>query len=173
MMPVRRSIPLLLAALAACSSAPEIPSADRSLIPKEVAQGESVPEHDIQWGGIIITTKNLHDASEVEILAYPLDDKGRPVASRPSIGRFIASQSGYLEGGDYAAGRLVTATGQFSGVRSGLVGDADYRFPVLICNQLALWPKERESRVKPRIHFGFGASSGGSSYGGIGIGFGF
>ncbi|MES9943072.1 MAG: Slp family lipoprotein [Candidatus Thiodiazotropha sp. 6PLUC2] len=165
----------LLFTLWGCSSSPVIVTADRSLLPKEAAEGAPVPEHDIQWGGIIIATKNLNQVSEVEILAYPLDDKGKPTTSSASIGRFIARQSGYLESGDYASGRLVTATGQFSEVRSGLVGEAEYSFPVLICDQLALWPKEREARAraKPRIHFGFGASSGGSSYGGIGIGIGF
>ncbi|MES9863166.1 MAG: Slp family lipoprotein [Candidatus Thiodiazotropha sp. LLP2] len=174
-MSIRILILGLLIALWGCSSNPVIPTADRSLPPKEAAQGVPVPAHDIQWGGIIITTKNLNQVSEVEILAYTLDENGKPDTSSASMGRFIARQEGYLESGDYVSGRLVTATGQFLEVRSGLVGEADYNYPILICDQLALWPKESEKRArsKPRIHFGFGASSGGSSYGGIGIGFGF
>lgn len=173
-MPFRRLlITSLVVLIGACSSSPVIPLADRSLAPITVAQGAAVPEHDIQWGGIVIATRNLNKASEVEILAFPLDDQGRPDTSAASIGRFIASQAKYLEGKEYAAGRLVTATGRFTEVRSGQVGDADYQFPVLICNQLEIWPDESESKAKPSIHFGFGASSGGRGYGGIGIGIGF
>jgi outer membrane lipoprotein len=172
-MVVRLLLIALLLSLGGCSSNPPMPTGDRSLTPKQVAQGSTVPEHDLQWGGIVIATRNLPEHSEVEILAYPLDGRGRPNTQAASLGRFIAQQTGYLESEEYAAGRQVTATGRFKAIRSGKVGDAEYRFPLLICDQLALWPKEAASRAKPRIRFGFGASSGGRSYGGIGIGFGF
>jgi outer membrane lipoprotein len=164
---------ILVLSLCACSTKPVIPVADRSLSPKEVAQGAIPPATDLQWGGVIIATRNLSQASEVEILAYPLDDQGLPTTSAASMGRFIARLDDYLEAADYTAGRLVTATGQFLEVRMGQVGEAEYRFPILNCDDLALWPKERKSRAKPSFHFGFGASSGGRSYGGIGIGIGF
>ncbi|MCG8486767.1 MAG: Slp family lipoprotein [Chromatiales bacterium] len=163
----------LLLSLMGCSSNPVITPADRSLSPKQTATASTLPDQPLQWGGVVIGITNLADSSEVEILAYPLDEEGRPMKESASIGRFIATQPGYLEAGDYASGRLVTATGRISAIRTGLIGEAEYEFPVMLCEQLALWPEQRESRGKPRIRFGFGASSGGSSYGGIGIGFGF
>ncbi|MCG7967508.1 MAG: Slp family lipoprotein [Candidatus Thiodiazotropha taylori] len=163
----------LLLNLIGCSSSPVITPADRSLSPKQTATASTLPEQNLQWGGIVIAVSNLAESSEVEILAYPLDEQGRPMRQSTSIGRFIASQPGYLEAGDYPSGRLVTATGRIAEIRAGHVGEAAYDFPVMLCEQLALWPEQRESRSKPRIRFGFGASSGGSSYGGIGIGFGF
>jgi outer membrane lipoprotein len=164
---------VLLLSLTGCSSNPVIPKADRSLTPKQITSDSTLPEQPLQWGGVLIAVANLADTSELEILAYPLDDEGRPITESASIGRFIASQTGYLEAADYPSGRLVTVTGKISTIRSGLVGEAQYNFPLMLCDQLALWPKQRDSRTKPRIRFGFGASSGGSSYGGIGIGFGF
>ncbi|MCG7930678.1 MAG: Slp family lipoprotein [Candidatus Thiodiazotropha weberae] len=163
----------LLFSVAGCSSNPVIEHADRSLSPKQIDTDSTLPEQKLEWGGIVIAITNLAESSEVEILAYPLDERGKPMTESSSIGRFIATQPGYLEAGDYPSGRMVTATGQISAVRSGRVGEAEYVFPVMHCNQLALWPKQQESRAKPRIRFGFGASSGGSSYGSIGIGFGF
>ena len=164
----------LLLSLCACSSNPVIPVADRSMTPLEVAQNDTVTDSgDRQWGGVVIATKNLNEATELEVLAYPLDRKGRPDTGAGSSGRFIARQAGYLEAADFRVGRLVTATGRVSEIRTGQVGEADYRFPVLICDDLALWPEESESRGKPRIHFGFGASSGGRSHGSIGVGIGF
>ncbi|ODB96771.1 Slp family lipoprotein [Candidatus Thiodiazotropha endoloripes] len=162
----------LLLNLFGCSSNPVITPADRSLSPKQTATASTLPNQPMQWGGVVISITNLAQSSEVEILAYPLDEEGRPMRESASIGRFIASQPGYLEAADYASGRMVTATGRISTIRKGLVGEAEYEFPVMLCEQLALWPKQRESRSKPRIRFGFGASSGGSSYGSIGIGFG-
>jgi outer membrane lipoprotein len=128
--------------------------------------------HDgiLQWGGVIIETRNLHDATEIQILAYPLDNHGRPDTDKNTIGRFIAQQPGYLEGVEYGAGREVTTWGKFIAVRQGKVADSDYPLPILQSEDITLWPK-RKPRSKPRIRFGVGASSGSGGFGSIGISF--
>ena len=88
-------------------------------------------------------------------------------------GRFIAKKAGYLETVDYAKGRQVTVTGNFSRVRSGEVGETPYEFPILDADEIVLWPDEGERTTKPRVNFGFGVGSGGRSWGGVGIGIGF
>ncbi|MEW8030111.1 MAG: Slp family lipoprotein [Candidatus Thiodiazotropha sp.] len=162
---------IVVATLQACSSRPAIPSADRSITPLQAATLESSSSGDpLQWGGVIIETSNLRETTEIQILAYPLDQDGHPDTEANSIGRFIALQSGYLETEEYAVGRLVTATGKLSGIRQGRVADSSYPFPILRCDEITLWP-ERKSKPKPRIRFGFGASSGGGGFGSIGISF--
>ncbi|MES9943599.1 MAG: Slp family lipoprotein [Candidatus Thiodiazotropha sp.] len=169
---MRRSRILILAALLqACSSQPVIPVADRTVTPQQASSSQPNPDAPLlQWGGVIIETRNLRDTTEIQILAYPLDEDGRPDTQANSIGRFIAQQPGYLELVEYGIGRQVTATGKFSAIRQGLVADSGYPFPILRCDEIMLWP-ERKARSKPRIHFGFGASSGGGGFGGIGISF--
>jgi outer membrane lipoprotein len=157
--------------LQACSSQPVIPAADRTMTPQQAVATQPPPGDTLlQWGGIVIETRNLRETTEIQVLAYPLDEAGHPDTKTNSIGRFIAQLPGYLEPVEYAAGRQVTATGKFSGVRQGRVADSNYPFPLLLCDEIALWP-EHKPRSKPRIHFGFGASSGGGGFGSIGISF--
>ncbi|MCW4345986.1 MAG: Slp family lipoprotein [Candidatus Thiodiazotropha endolucinida] len=170
--PMRWFFILITAAiLHACSSKQVIPAADRSITPLKAASSQpSDSSNLLQWGGVIIETRNLRETTEIQILAYPLDEDGHPDTDANTIGRFIAQQPGYLETVEYAVGRLVTATGKLSEVRQGQVADSPYPFPILDCDEITLWP-ERKSRPKPRIRFGFGASSGGGGFGSIGISF--
>jgi outer membrane lipoprotein len=162
---------IVATALQACSSQPVVPAADRTITPQQAASIRTSPSDALlQWGGVIIETKNLSETTEVQVLAYPLDEHGRPDTETNSTGRFIAQLPGYLEPVEYAVGRQVTTTGKLAGVRQGKVADSDYPFPILDCAEIALWP-ERKTGSKPRIHFGFGASSGRGGYGGIGISF--
>jgi outer membrane lipoprotein len=162
---------LVLSTLQACSSQPVVPTADRTLSPQQAANAQPDPDAPpLQWGGVIIKSQNLREATEIQILGFPLDEDGRPDTSATSIGRFIARQPGYLELAEYALGRQVTATGRFSEKRQGTVADSNYLFPILICDEITLWP-ERPAKAQPRLHFGFGASSGGRGFGSIGISF--
>jgi outer membrane lipoprotein len=164
----------LLGFLYGCSTHPSIPEAERGLSPRDVAQKKFQQTGEIrQWGGIIVAVQNLRDVTELEILAYPLNEKGHPIPDKDSQGRFIARKAGYLESADFAVGRQVTANGLIVDVRSGEVGKATYRFPVMNCDELVLWPEPSETGAKPKFHFGFGTSSGGHSHGSIGIGIGF
>ncbi|MEW8507499.1 MAG: Slp family lipoprotein [Candidatus Thiodiazotropha sp.] len=160
-----------LSLLQACSSQPVVPAADRTVTPEQAASSQPAPtDTPLQWGGLITESQNLRQSTEVQILAFPLNEDGRPETESASIGRFIARLPGYLELEEYAVGRRVTATGRFSAVREGMVAESRYSFPVLVCDELTLWPEVGPQR-KPRIHFGFGASSGGRGYGSIGISF--
>ncbi len=162
---------LALSTLLACSSQPVVPAAERSLTPQQAGNRQPDPyAPPLQWGGVIIESQNLRETTEIRIIAFPLDEDGRPDTDAASVGRFIAQHPGYLELEEYKTGREVTATGRFSGNRKGMVGDSGYLFPVLVCDEITLWPQDAPRR-KPRIHFGFGASSGGHGYGSIGISF--
>ncbi len=111
------------------------------------------------WGGIILSGKNLAKTTELEILAYPLDEYGEPIKDSNSFGRFIAVKQGYLELGEYAKGRTVTVVGQLTAKHEGLVGKSKYIYPILDVQQIKIWPKEpkyyyNDSDV--RFHFGVG-----------------
>lgn len=169
---IRRSLVLIaVLVLSACSSEPVVPVADRTITPQQATTSQTAPGDSLlQWGGLIIESRNLRDATEIQILAYPLKEDGRPDIEASSTGRFIALHHGYLELEEYMVGRQVTATGRLSEIRKGMVADSSYLFPVLISDDIALWPETKPGQ-RPRIHFGFGASSGGSGYGGISISF--
>ncbi len=111
------------------------------------------------WGGIILSGKNLEKTTELEILAYPLDDYMEPIKDSKSVGRFILVKQGYLELGEYAKGRAVSVVGELSGKRTGKVGDSPYTYPVLGVQQLKIWPEESKYYYDDsdvRFHFGVG-----------------
>jgi outer membrane lipoprotein len=166
---------LLLTGLSGCASTPKVAeNAERSITPSQAASTElSANDKPLQWGGVIVETNNLSDATELQILAYPLQSNGRPDVSASPTGRFIVQRSGYLEPVDYQKGRQVTATGSLSERRQGQVGEADYTFPVLLADELVLWPEQSSRKASPRVNFGLGVGSGGRSWGGVGIGIGF
>ncbi|MEJ2692474.1 MAG: Slp family lipoprotein [Candidatus Thiodiazotropha sp.] len=174
-LPFTLSASLILLVLTGCSSAPKVTeNAVRGLTPTQAAATEiGVRSRPLQWGGVIVETRNLAETTELQILAYPLKSNGQPDLSASPTGRFIAQRAGYLERVDYRKGRQVTATGKLTQRRKGLVGEADYTFPVLLADELVLWPEQSTRQVKPRVNFGIGVGSGGRSWGGVGIGVGF
>lgn len=172
---MRVAATLVILLLSACSTTPKVTAdADRTTTPAQAASaGEHAHDKPLQWGGVIMQSSNLAESTELQILAYPLGEDGRPDVTASPTGRFIALHPGYLEAVDYRKGRQVTVTGSFSETREGKVGNADYHFPVLLAKELVLWPGASDRQEKPRVNFGFGVGSGGRSWGGIGIGIGF
>ena len=144
--------------LFACATAAKVDSRDidRSISPQR-AVAESVKLQDVRmlWGGVIISSVNLKDATQFEILAYPLTSEQRPDTDKSPVGRFLALHDGYLEISDYAQGRLITVSGRLQDKHSGHIGESEYIYPVLKINQLHLWNKRSHSD-EPQFHFGLG-----------------
>jgi outer membrane lipoprotein len=150
------------------------PVGDRSLTPERAVIGAGRVGTAITWGGTLVSTRNLADATDLEVLAYPLDDCGRPLLGEPARGRFIIRRPGYLETAGISPGQRITGSGRIIDVAEGRIGEAEYRFPVLEDAAPTLWP-ERETRygggnVRPWISVGVGGGSGWSG-GGVGIWF--
>lgn len=148
-------LPLLLAA---CATTPKFDTRgiDLNITPQlAVAQGDAVQKSRQLWGGVIVASTNLKEATQFEILAYPLDDNQKPDTSKEPVGRFIAEQTGYLETTTYGQGRLLTVSGTLQEWRTGRIGEAEYSYPVLKIEQLYLWPRRGESGTT-QFHFGIG-----------------
>jgi outer membrane lipoprotein len=150
------------------------PIGERSLTPERAAAAARIGT-SITWGGTLVSTRNLADATDLEVLAYPLDDCGRPLLNEPARGRFIVRRPGYLETADLAPGRRVTASGRIIDIVEGRIGDAAYRFPVLEDAAPTFWPKRDaasagRANVRPWISIGVGGGRGWSG-GGVGIWF--
>jgi outer membrane lipoprotein len=121
----------------------------------------AVKDRRVQWGGTIVGTTNLRDATQIEVLGYPLEESGRPDTARGALRRFLVLYNGYLESVDYAPGRLLTAVGSITKAREGKVGGSDYLYPVVAAEQIYLWPSERYYDYRqPVFHFGIGVGIG-------------
>jgi len=97
--------PVLCAGLAGCATAPIKPEEPPSTISvsdvrTSITNGDtsaSVVTGDVLWGGTVLNVSNLADSTQVEILAYPIDRRQRPLTSRTAQGRFLALFDGFVE----------------------------------------------------------------------------
>jgi outer membrane lipoprotein len=147
---------LLLAACAAAGPRFDVAAVDLRLTPERAtAVGAPAQPTPVVWGGQIVGGTNFEDRTLLEVLGYPLDARQRPTPDAAPVGRFLVEYPGYLETVTYAPGRLMTASGVFQETRAGQVGELRYTYPVLIAEDLQLWPR-LERRAEPRVHFGVG-----------------
>jgi outer membrane lipoprotein len=147
-------------ALCACTPAPVLrtDSAPDAVAPADAA---ALSEHfagaQVVWGGEVLEVRNREQASEIVVLAYPLDRGQRPQRREASLGRFIALMPGYVERYDYPAGRYITIAGKLDGSRDELIGAQRYQHALLKADTWHLWPPDFDER-----HWHFGIGFGGS-----------
>lgn len=95
----------------------------------------------VVWGGEIVQITNQKDGSTlVEVLERHLDWRGDPEATSPSEGRFLVSSEKYLDPYIYRSGRRITVAGEILGEKTKVLGEMDYRYPLLSSKQTYLWP---------------------------------
>jgi len=128
-------------ALVGCVPPPLFDRSDAAnrLAPWQAAQAPAMAEIVI-WGGAIVSVRNLEATTEIEVLAYPLDQKQRPLQRAPSQGRFIVVQDGFVEPADFPSGRYLTVKGKLFGTREGHIEQSQYRFPIVKDAKLHVWP---------------------------------
>ncbi|MHB8254291.1 MAG: Slp family lipoprotein [Acidiferrobacter sp.] len=151
---------LLILSLAGCANhpRPKAPHIDAKLSPRDVlAHPRATRGARVRWGGMVIGDNVGPVRSTLTILAYPLDEDGRPFLGRTDWGRFQAVAPGYLDPVLFAQGRLITVVGTVVGTRTGLVGQAHYLYPRVRILATHLWQFYRR---RPRSHWRFGFGFG-------------
>jgi outer membrane lipoprotein len=153
---------LYILTLAACATNSDTHSVfnteaiDQTILPNQVIENiESARGERMLWGGMIISSTNLEGGTQLEVLAYPLDDEQKPDIEQPSLGRILVETDQYLESIDFAPIRLITASGNVADPKTGHVGSSEYIYPVLAVDQIHLWTNQEEN-FGPRVNFGFG-----------------
>jgi outer membrane lipoprotein len=136
-------LPLLL--LGACASGPTFDTSqvDRSLTPASItASPQYAKGTQVLWGGIILEVTNLANSTLIEMLAYPLDSRGKPQRDAAPQGHFLLEQSGFLEPVFYANGKLLTVTGAVLRTETEKVGESQQIYPVVSAKELYIWPAD-------------------------------
>ncbi|HEX5514074.1 MAG TPA: Slp family lipoprotein [Gammaproteobacteria bacterium] len=154
---------LLLGSVVGCATQPrfETTGVMAGLSPQVAGRDSTKQGAEVLWGGVIVNSSNLADATQLEVLAYPLDDRQQPEIDRRPIGRFLAVAPGYLETVDYAQGRLITIRGRVRDTAVGKIGDASYNYPVIDILDSQLWKRDRYVQpAQPRVNFGIGVMIG-------------
>lgn len=100
----------------------------------------------VTLSGIVLKAKRLAGSTEIEILQLPEGADGRPTEDRrQSEGRFLAMQTTtFLDPAILATGPMVTVNGTVAErVERPLDPGADnYSYPVIMIQQLTVWPLE-------------------------------
>ena len=148
---------LLVLTLAACASNPlKLDGVNQSVNPTMVSATSHYTGVRVAWGGLIVKTTPLPQTTQVEVLAYPIDNFGQPDQKAGSQGRFLILYKGFLEPTDYTPGRWISVVGTVGPSQPGKVGEASYNFPVIVPEQLHLWPASTGSNSQTFFHFGVG-----------------
>lgn len=141
---------LLLAACAATVPEPIRDVPETAPLPVEVRSEPGRFEGArVRWGGTIIAVSNEAASTEIEIVARPLDARGRPEDVDRSLGRFLARVSGFLDPAVYAEGREFTVTGTVKGATERTIGDYAYSYPVVEVSGQYLWARRRPESERP------------------------
>ncbi|MBZ0154803.1 MAG: Slp family lipoprotein [Alphaproteobacteria bacterium] len=135
-------------------------AADRSLPSRAFfADPDAYRGKVVILGGTIITTTNTKEGTTIEVLEQPLDSFERPKDGRDaSFGRFIVFHPEYLDPAVHTMGKLVTVAGEVMGSKTGLIGEMEYRYPLIRSREIHLF---RPSGPSP-VYFGIGIGIGGS-----------
>ena len=105
------------------------------------ANPEAYKERTVVLGGEILNTDNLRDGTRLEVLQKPLDRSEAPQVGDDTGGRFMALCQNYLDPAVYAKGRRVTVAGRVLGSFRGKVGEVEYVYPLISCEETHLWPR--------------------------------
>ncbi len=157
------SLLCLAALLASCAAAPISPEV-LGQVNKEITMAELVANPQahagqvVLLGGYIIQTRNLPEASEVEVLEAGLDGDQRPQGEDTSQGRFLARLPGWRDPAIFSPGRQITVAGRVSGSQRRPVGQVQYRYPVLEALDWHLWPG-RQADGYPNVFFSIGVGT--------------
>ena len=148
----------VVTALCACAAAPRFDTAgvDPTVTPQSpIATRDAGIGRAVQWAGVIVSSANQPQQTQIEVLGHQVQENGRPDLSGPTLGRFLILSPGYLETLDYAPGRLVTVVGSLGRPREGRIGESPYLYPVVWARQLHLWPPA-PGYVWPTFYLGIG-----------------
>ncbi|HSF29145.1 MAG TPA: Slp family lipoprotein [Candidatus Tectomicrobia bacterium] len=104
------------------------------------ANPEGFKGRTVILGGEILRTNNLREGTRIEILQRPLSDTETPRLTDTTGGRFMALCNEFLDPAVYAERRRITVGGQVLGSYTGKVGEVDYTYPVISCEETHLFP---------------------------------
>jgi outer membrane lipoprotein len=94
----------------------------------------------VVWGGEIIETINQqNETTEIEIFQKPLGWNDEPKLTPASEGRFLVLADQYLDPYLYRKGRRITIAGEIAGEKIKLLGQMNYKYPLISASQIYFW----------------------------------
>ena len=120
-------------------------------LPQLTLHPERYKGRKVLLGGVILATRHLKGETVIEVLQKPFNWRNAPRNVDQSEGRFLVVSAGFLDGAIYRRGRMITVVGEVLGIRSQILGEIAYRYPLISMDKLVLWDKPWTG---PRIRIG-------------------
>lgn len=95
-------------------------------------------------GGTIAETTNTKSGTEIEVVQNPIDRYGFVMDKDSSQGRFLVVTSKQLDPLIYKDGRYITVAGKLIGSTTRLIGNVEFKYPLLEAFELYLWKEDRQ-----------------------------
>lgn len=118
-------------------------------------------------GGQILAVNTLGELTEIEVLALPLNSRGRPTGNF-SKGRFLVIIKTPTDIYRYTENALITITGSVSGLRDITASESITQQVIFHANEYILWP-DREVRAANKAPLGFKTIGSGAPNPGFGF----
>jgi len=139
---MRKASALIICVALLAAGAP-VPAAPGPSLGQALADMDRHYGRRVQWGGLVAALHQGAQGSWVEVLAYPLDGRGRPRLERAPVGRFLVHVPGPLDPRRYQPGRAIAVEGVVKAEVAGEVGGKRVRLPVLRGERDRLWTVRR------------------------------
>lgn len=95
---------------------------------------------NIMVGGRLADTRNSADGAQLEIVQFDLTSQSYPEETFISYGRFLATNSSYMDPLIFRRGMLITLVGELKGKKTQRLDDMDYSYPLISLREWYLWP---------------------------------
>lgn len=104
------------------------------------------------WGGVILSSENLENTTEITVLETPLSYDEAPAEAEVKVsrGRFIIEAPGYLDAAIYKIEARITVSGVIKGIVKKKLGRMEYGYPVITPNEIKLFP------LPPKVIYYYG-----------------
>ncbi len=118
-------------------------------------------------GGQILSVNTLGELTEIEVLALPLNSRGRPTGNF-SKGRFLVIIKTPTDIYRYTENALITVTGSVSGLRDVPSGHSTVQQVIFHANEQVVW-SDRQERTANKAPLGFKTIGSGAPNPGFGF----
>ncbi|MCF8129814.1 MAG: Slp family lipoprotein [Deltaproteobacteria bacterium] len=110
--------------------------------------------------GVIVKTTNTPTGATLEVYQTEMDWEDRPIHTDISKGRFLVDYGDFLDPEIYSKKRQITVAGKVLGVKSILLGEMEYPYPVIGAEAIHLWKKTKPLPYDPYPWYPIGAPWG-------------
>lgn len=103
------------------------------------AINSSYIDSQVRWGGIIRSLQNIKGSTLIRVLAYQLDDRGRPQTDTPPLGSFLAQANIPFDTATYAKGRKITVAGTVATLAQQVAAEKRFTLPLVKTEDVYVW----------------------------------